>query len=197
MTSALHSASTAEHGSPPVAVELGRYALGVIDLDPASSNYWQRHTTQATAYYDRESDGLRQPWTGRVWLNAPGGNKEAGERSLVRPFWERLVEHWLTGKIDGACWLSFSLEQLVQLQGSPAHPLQMVTLVFCERLDYLRKPPGGGPPVKGGAPTHGSAMTLLPSRRDPDEARRQVDRFWERGRQHGAVVLPMVERRGR
>lgn len=185
------SGGSCEHGSPPVAVELGRHTLGGIDLDPCSSGYWQRYTTQATTYYDREANGLTQPWFGRVWINPPGGDKERGERSQVRAFWERLVDQWRAGKIDGACWLSFSLELLVQLQGSPAHPLNFPTLIFCERLDYLRRPPSGsGPPKPGGAPTHGSAMTLLPSRRDPAEARAQLARFRDRGSSLGALVRP-------
>lgn len=189
--SALHSQASSEHGSPPEAVELGRYVLGGIDLDPASSAYWNQYTTRAGTYYDRTTNGLTSAWWGRVWINPPGGDKERGERSLVRPFWERLVDWWRVGKIDGACWLSFSLEMLVQLQGSPVHPLQLPTLIFCERLDYLRRPAtGSGPPQPGGAPTHGSAMTLLPSRRDPAEARAQLQRFRDRGSSLGALVRP-------
>lgn len=188
MSNAQHSAATSEHGSPPVAVELGRYVLGRIDTDPFSSAYWNRYTVQAARYYDRTTNGLGHPWTGRVWVNPPGGDKERGLRSLVRPAWERLVDHWRTGRIDGACWLAFSLEQLVHLQGSPAHPLMLPTLVFCERLDYLRRPAKGGPPRSGGAPTHGSAMTLLPSRRSEAEARAQLARWRERGASLGALV---------
>lgn len=188
--SAQHSAATSEHGSPPEAVELARYVGGRIDLDPCSSAYWQRYTTKALAYYDRETNGLTHPWFGFVWVNPPGGDKERGERSQVTPFWNYLVKQWLSGAIDGACWLSFTLEHLVQLQGQPVHPLQLPTIVFCERLDYLRRPPGGGPPVRGGAPTHGSAMTLLPSRRFDSDAWEQLHRFRERGQSLGALVRP-------
>jgi len=185
---AQHSGATCEHGSPPIAVELARYTLGEIDLDPCSSAYWQRYTTRAGSFFDRELNGLTQVWSGCVFVNAPGGDKERGERSQVRAFWERLVEHWIAGRIDGACWLSFSLEQLVQLQGSPAHPLQFPTVVFCERLDYLRRPADGGPPSKGGAPTHGSAMSLLPSRRFASDARAQTKRFRDRASSLGALT---------
>lgn len=190
-TNAQLSGGSCEHGSPPTAVDLTRYVLGGIDLDPCSSAYWQAFTTKATTYYDRASDGLKSPWFGRVFVNPPGGNKEQGERSQIKPFWNRLVDHWLRGAIDGACWLSFSLEQLCVLQSEPTHPLMLPTLIFCERLDYLRRPPtGSGPPKPGGAPTHGSAMTLLPSRRDPTEARAQLQRFRDRGSSLGAIVRP-------
>lgn len=188
MTSAQHSAVTCEHGTPPVASDLARHVLGGIDLDPFSSDYWNHYTVKAQRFCDRTRNGMVQPWQGKVFINAPGGDKATKLPSLVRPAWERLVEFWMNGEVDSACWLSYSLEQLVMLQGSPAHPLQFPTLVFCERLDYLRRPPGGGSPQKGGAPTHGSAMTLLPSRRFASNAHAQVARFRDRGSSLGALT---------
>jgi len=186
-----HSASSSEHGTPPVAVQFAVGVMGRIDLDPCSSAYWQHYTTKAGRYYDREQNGLKLPWSGLVFVNPPGGDKERDERSQVKPFWSRLVEFWRRGAIDGACWLSFTLEHHVVLQGEPTHPLMFPTLTFCERLDYLRRPEGGGPPKKGGAPTHGSAMTLLPSVRNKAEARAQMTRFRDLGASLGAVTRPL------
>lgn len=204
---ALHSAKTCEHGSPPAAVDLARYALGGIDLDPASNGYWNQHTVRALAYYDRKANGLAKPWAGRVWCNPPGADEQAGTKSLVRPFWDRLVEHWREGLIDGAVWLGYSLEQLVLLQGAPAHPLLFVTVVPCERLRFLERRPGEAPPVerlgpdgKPSGPTHGNFLTLLPTRRSPTEARAQIARFRERAAAlttrsgtavGGAIVRPL------
>lgn len=211
---ALHSAATCEHGSPPAAVELARYALGGIDLDPATSAYWNEHVVRAARFYDRAANGLRQPWAGRVWLNPPGADDDAGTDNLVRPFWERLVEHWREGLIDGAVWLGYSLEQLATLQGGAAHPLMFVTLVPCERFRFLsRRVKTGrvgldgrelmadapGPPREGESPTHGNFVTLLPTRRSPTEAAAQVARFRERAAQlttgkgsvFGALVRPL------
>lgn len=202
---ALHSAKTCEHGSPPAAVDLARYALGRIDLDPATSAYWNEHTVKAARFYDRASNGLRQLWSGTVWCNPPGADEVAGTDNLVRPFWERLVEHWREGLIDGAVWLGYSLEQLATLQGCAAHPLMFVTLVPCERFRFL-EPRRGAPPVerlgpdgKPSGPTHGNFITLLPSRRSASEAQAQMARFRQRGQQlttskggvFGALVRPL------
>lgn len=197
---AQHSNQTMEHGTPTEIVELVRHvAGGVIGTDPFSSSYWQTHSVQATWFYDKEHDGLRAQWQGFCLVNPPGGeattNATTGKRtivtpSLVRPAWESLVERWRTGSIDGAVWVSFSLEQLCMLQGSPAHPLQFPTCVPCERLRYLTRPAGGGPPKPGNQPTHASALTILPSRRNPAEARAQLRRFVDGAARLGPVVRP-------
>lgn len=199
MTNPMHTSDSCEHGTPGVGVELARYVSSDgIGTDPFSSNYWNVHSVRARTFYDKEHDGLTGIWSGFCLVNPPGGVTKMvdGKRvivtpSLVRPAWERLVNDWRRGVIDGALWVSFSLEQLCNLQGSPAHPLQLPTVVPCERLRYLKRPPGGGPPVPGTAPTHASALTLLPSRRDPELARAQMRRFVEAGGKLGAVVRPL------
>lgn len=215
---ALHSAKTCEHGSPDAAVELARYTLGGIDFDPASNAYWNEHVVRARLYCDRRSDGLKQPWSGRVFCNPPGADEAAGTENLVRPFWERMVAHWREGLIDGGVWLGYSLEQLATLQGGAAHPLMFLTLVPCERFRFLEAR-RGAPPVlrrvtvervvdgravlvptdKDAGPTHGNFLTLLPTRRSESEARAQVARFKERavalttakGSVFGALVRPV------
>lgn len=47
-----------------------RKVLGVIDLDPASSEHAQR-TVKASKYFTLADDGLKQPWHGSVFLNPP------------------------------------------------------------------------------------------------------------------------------
>lgn len=206
MTDARLSAASMEHGTPAEAVEFVRHVLGGIDCDPFSSAYWNHYSVKAATFYDRAADGLRQPWSGRVIVNAPGADDEADTKSLVRPAWDRLVEHWRAGAIDGGLWVGYSVQQVGMLQGSPAHPLMLPAVFPCERFKFLRRPtreeplPGGkvrkvvipGPPVLGEQPTHYNFLTLLPSRRDPDEARAQVGRFLERGRSLGAVVRPAL-----
>jgi len=199
VANAQHSNSSQDHGTPVEVVELTRYALGSIGTDPCSDAYWNHHSVKADLFWSKADDGLRRPWSGPVICNPPGGESEqdktTGKRrvlvpSLVRPFWERLVEDWRRGAIDGAVWVSFSLEQLVLLQGSPAHPAQFPTIIPCERLCFLRRPADGGPPKPGNQPTHGNALSLLPSRRDPGLAKLQLRRFAERGAALGAVVRP-------
>lgn len=60
------------------------HALGSFDLDPCSPGD-RRPWDTARTHYSAELDGLRQPWSGRVWLNPP--YSDAG-RWLAR-----LVEH--------------------------------------------------------------------------------------------------------
>lgn len=196
---AQHLSNSQEHGTPLEVVELGRsIGGGIIGTDPFSSARWNRHI-KALVFYDKDHDGLTSVWSGFCLVNPPGGvTKMVGgkrvtvEPSLVRPAWERLVYDWRRGAIDGALWVSFSLEQLCLLQGSPAHPLQFPTVVPCERLRYLTIPSAGGPPVPGTQPTHASALTLLPCQRDQAMAREQMRRFIDGAGKLGALVRPLV-----
>lgn len=63
-----HSAAsqTDEWLTPPELVN----ALGPFDLDPCSPGD-RRPWDTAARHYSIEDDGLRQPWSGRVWLNPP------------------------------------------------------------------------------------------------------------------------------
>jgi ParB family chromosome partitioning protein len=56
--------------SPPCYIEAARATLGVIELDPASCPAAQKKV-QARKYFDKEQDGLKQPWQGKVFLNPP------------------------------------------------------------------------------------------------------------------------------
>lgn len=185
-----HSAASCEHGSPPPAVEVGRYALGGFDLDPTSSEYWNHHLIKATRYYDRQADGMRQRWRGKLWFNPPGADKEYGTPSLVRPGWVKLVEHYIAGDVEAAVFYGYSLEQLQQLQGERVHPARFVTLIFDGRQDHMLRPPGGGPPVPDTNPTHGNFMSLLPTRGFPSVSSAQIARFVEAGSKLGQVVRP-------
>jgi hypothetical protein len=191
--SRLTSAVSMEHGTPPEGVEFARYVLGGrITTDPSSSAYWNHHSVKADVFYDVADNGLKMLWHGTVMVNAPGSDEESGTPTLVRPFWERGLEQWRAGVNDGLVWIGYSVQQLGMLQGSPGHPLQFPTVMPCERFKFLRKPRGGGPPVPGDQPMHFNYISLLPSRRDPDEARAQIGRFLERGRHLGAVVRPAL-----
>ena len=191
---AQHSQKSMEHGTPAIGVELARHTLGRIDLDPASSSYWNFHTVRAAKFFDKRANGLRQSWSGMVFVNPPGGvrdeNKKLVEPSLVQPFWERLVEHWERGKLEGALWWGYSLEQMQTLQSSSWDPMRCITVVLSARPCHMVRPVGGGPPMEGESPTHGSFATLLPSRAG-DIARVQIARFRERAARLGRVVRPM------
>ncbi len=188
---AQHSQATCEHGTPREVVELVRYALGRIDRDVCSSAYWNTHSVRASDFYDRDRNGLdpRNPWDGTVICNPPGADDEAGTPNLVRPFYDRLIAEWRAGKVEGAAFIGYSLEQLVALQESTWSPLLSLTLVPSARLEFLIERPGRIP-ARGTSPTHGNFVTLLHSTRFGSIAAGQIARFVERGRRIGSIVRP-------
>lgn len=60
-------------------------ALGEFDLDPCAPMrpLWRT----ARVMYNKEQDGLKQKWEGRVWLNPPYS------RPTIEHFITRMVEH--------------------------------------------------------------------------------------------------------
>ena len=70
--------------TPARYIEAARKVLETIDLDPASSEE-ANQTVRALKFYDAQSNGLKNQWRGRVWLNPPynGG---------AQPFIEKLMD---------------------------------------------------------------------------------------------------------
>jgi ParB family chromosome partitioning protein len=67
--------------------------MGAIDLDPASSDLAQQHV-KAKRYFTRETDGLKQRWSGRVFLNPPYA------MPFVKDFVEKMVTSFEAGDIS-------------------------------------------------------------------------------------------------
>jgi hypothetical protein len=175
-----HSMETDDHGTPSEYVELVRYALGGIALDPSSSDYWNHYVVRATHFFDARRNGLLQPWFGRMILNPPGGDDPATGRGLPRLFWERLIEH-------------YSHDQLTTFQSCAMHPLQFITLFPSKRIPFLVKVRGAAP-IKSKSPTHGNFITLLPTRTSASVAKEQALRFVEAASRleiGGALVRPL------
>jgi phage N-6-adenine-methyltransferase len=83
--------------TPSQYIELVRDVFGGgIDLDPASCEEAQQ-TVQAKRYYTKDDDGLKQPWSGRVFLNPPYSNPA--------PFVDRLIQHHECGDVPEAILL--------------------------------------------------------------------------------------------
>lgn len=158
---AQHSNASADWGTP----ELGRRLAAVtlkpaatrgefIDLDYASSAYWQSYwpdRTRPLAFLDGsegrsvlvEGDRHRAAGLscGAGFLNAPGLN---GGRT-VQACWELLEHDHRTGWLGSGVWWGFSLEQLASLQGcGQRHPLSITegitTLIPSRRCRYLLHP---------------------------------------------------------
>ena len=56
--------------TPKEYVDSARKVMGSIDTDPASCKTAQAWI-KSGIYYDEKSDGLKQKWSGNVWLNPP------------------------------------------------------------------------------------------------------------------------------
>lgn len=141
-----HTSETAEHMTPYDIVGSVTEALGgAIDLDPAS-NARANEYIEAGRYFDAATNGLKQDWHGRVFLNPPGGlcdgegrpvyprtrkregcsttgacglapgHKHEGVTSSAKFWWFKLAREWASGRLKSAVFLGFSVEQLCNTQ---------------------------------------------------------------------------------
>jgi phage N-6-adenine-methyltransferase len=94
-----HNSRAVEWYTPKAYIDAARLVLGGIDLDPASSDIAQQ-TVQATTFYTKHDNGLKQPWAGRVWMNPPYSAK------LIDKFMCKLVEHFSAGDVTAAITLT-------------------------------------------------------------------------------------------
>jgi hypothetical protein len=136
---ARHSMDSPEWYTPSPFVEAARKVMGGIDLDPASHEEANR-TVKAARFFTEQDNGLAQMWSGRVFLNPPGG--------LVSEFWVKLLLEvgWCRGANDGqhlngfqAIWIGYSLEQLQTLQCVVGHssPAQWPICITSKRIAFV------------------------------------------------------------
>jgi ParB family transcriptional regulator, chromosome partitioning protein len=77
--------------------------MGGIDLDPASSDAQQAQATvKARQYFTIETNGLEQPWRGRVWLNPPYA------RGWIDLFVKKMVQAYQSGEMHTGIMLTNS-----------------------------------------------------------------------------------------
>lgn len=94
--------ATAEWYTPPALIEMARVVMGRIDLDPASSPLPQTWI-QADTFYTKETNGLTQPWYGKVWCNPPYGTPST--RLMAREFLEKAIAEYTDNRIEAAILL--------------------------------------------------------------------------------------------
>jgi phage N-6-adenine-methyltransferase len=81
-----HNSGNNEWYTPAEYISAARNVMGVIDLDPASSDK-ANAVIQAAEYYTIDDDGLSKAWHGRIWLNPPYASK------AIPQFIEKLCFH--------------------------------------------------------------------------------------------------------
>ncbi len=147
-----HSTENNEFATPLWLVNAGRYVLGGIDLDPASSHFVNQDV-KASKIYTVAENGLLQPrWEGRTFLNPPGGLVDGSGRAVYRKtklrhgcdrtgacglppghshedvcssqvvWWRALCKQWQLGHVTAAFFVGFSLELLQACQEGDEGP---------------------------------------------------------------------------
>jgi hypothetical protein len=136
------SSESAEWFTPIEYIEAAREVLGGIDLDPASNDR-ANQTIKAKTFFDAKIDGLRQPWSGRVFMNPPYGTMEDGS-SLAAMFCEKAIGEYETGNIDAAILLVNSMHSQRWQQPLYAHPIcfidHRIKFVSGDRVAENRSP---------------------------------------------------------
>lgn len=185
MSGAQHSSESSGWGTPSVIVDLATRVLnlGQISLDPFSAPGWNR-TVRAARILTEKDDAFSCAWfdgspaaidifnpgatlwgpeqmTGRTALVNPPGDRTG---QMVKRAW-RLVEwHHASGWLDGgAIWIVFNLGQFRTTQTAGAgrsllHP-DFIRCIPSKRIPYDERPGVGS-----SAPSHDTAIVLLPGR---------------------------------
>src|SRR5262249_46252551 len=102
------SSESVEWYTPARYLEAVHKVMGGVDLDPAS-NMQANGFVQAAKYFDKEEDGLKQDWFGRVFLNPPYGRGEDNKSSLAGLFCQKAVEQYECGNVQSCIILVNSL----------------------------------------------------------------------------------------
>lgn len=178
-----HTSETDSWFTPPKIVEAARVTLGEIDLDPASCAQ-ANETVKAKRFFGAGSsveNGYTTRWSGRVFLNPPGGRcdengirLEKGGKSAPKRWWEKLSNEWAAGSVEAAVFLGFSVEILQTTQVKPACEFVPTDFPLCFPARRLAFIDTSGERVRGN--THASVIALLPSQ-DADGRRETVVRF--------------------
>jgi len=158
-----------EWQTPEKYMPLVREVLGGIDLDPASSDDAQR-IVQATRYYTRKDDGLKQEWLGRIWLNPPYA------QPLMTHFVEKLVAELNAQRAIAAIMLTHNYTDSNWFQD--AVPFTTALCFPRDRVKFVRE--GDPEPAN---PTQGQTFWYFG---------KELDKFTSVFEQLGLVCVPVA-----
>lgn len=138
---AQHSCASADWGTPTEWIERVRSVMGQIDLDPASSEEHNQLVGARHFYTEKENALAGKTWTGRVFLNPPGGQRRPQQ------FFEKLYLHFMAGEVSEFIYLGYSLEQLLWIGRKYHLPASAVVSIPHKRIRFRGA---------GSSPTHGN-----------------------------------------
>lgn len=153
--------------TPIELIEAARATLEYIDLDPASDEEANKNV-KADRIIALPENGLLLPWSGRVFLNPPGGKLDVrtlkpvkgGWKNVVSStacWWSKLVYEYEHGSVTEAIYIGFTLETFVNSQRFAEYPAQHYSFCVPEtRIEY----PSSGDCVSD-APAGGSVIVYL------------------------------------
>jgi len=179
MTLVQHLSESNDWQTPEYIVNPARELMGGIDLDPASCLV-ANETIKAKRIYDVADNGLTKLWSGKVFLNPPGGKlKWNGEEwipvlrgpgeSSARIWWQILANQYESGAIDQAFFVAFTLEILRSSQ--KGIPVQRYFRCYpSDRINFVGA---------GDQPGHGNVLIWLPPKQVAEDqgGRTDLERF--------------------
>lgn len=149
MSPVQHSSESNDHATAPDVVEASHELLGGIELDPASSHWFNERVVKADCIYTKADNGYLQPWLGTTFLNPPGGlcddlgqlvlratkkrkdcritgdcglppgHEHNKVTSSMKRWWFKLAKEWTRRRVSGAIFIGFSIEVLQTTQNRP------------------------------------------------------------------------------
>jgi phage N-6-adenine-methyltransferase len=154
--------------TPPNIIALAVAVMGSIDVDAASCAA-ANETVGAKVFYDLHDDGLKRPWHGRVWLNAP--------YSEIGRFVEKMLAEVASGRVTEAILLTQNSTDTMWFQKAAAWAS---AICFpAQRIRFV-SPHGRA----SGSPPQGSAIFYFGQ---------HADRFAEVFAPIGRIVVPSMK----
>jgi hypothetical protein len=189
--SAKHSSASVEHHTPPDIVEAARSVMGNIDFDPATTGEANGIAIRADLWCSAIDNGLLQEWSGKTFLNPPGGKCDLAGRAVThvkgsgyfysdgsactkstqsstKAWWGKLCAEWSEGRVEQAIFVGFNMEILQSSQGGTWSCMDFPFCIPKKRIAFCKLVAGKLEPAE--QPTHGNALVYLPPRARVREA---------------------------